>query len=101
MLGRYTFNETDGTPKLEQAAYTKENAENYKNEVIIESYYKELDEYRPGVASDGLDGLNATANNLKGFVDSSRTNGGYYIARYEASYASGTSTSDYKAAIKK
>ena len=104
VLGRYTFNETDGTPHLEQAAYTTENPENYKNAVELTyngDKYKELYEYRQGVASDGLDGLNATANNLKGFVDSSRTNGGYYIARYEASYASGTSTSDYKAASKK
>ena len=101
VLGRYTFNTSDGTPHLEQAAYTKENPENYKNEVVINSRYKELDEYRPGVASNGLDGLNATANNLKGFVDSSRTNGGYYIARYEASFASGNSIEDYKAASKK
>ena len=101
VLGRYTFNETDGTPKLVQAAYTTDNPENYKNEVVIEKYHKELYEYRPGVASGGLDGLNATANNLKGFVDSARINGGYYIARYEASFASGTDIGSYKAASKK
>ena len=103
VLGRYTFNETDGTPKLVQAAYTTDNPENYKNEVVIEKYHKELYEYRPGILdnSNHLNDLNATANNLKGFVDSSRTNGGYYIARYEASFASGSSIEDYKAASKK
>ena len=104
VLGRYTFNTSDGTPHLEQAAYTEENPENYKNEVELNfdsTIYKELDEYRPGVASYVTDGLNATAKDLAGFVNSSRENGGYYIARYEASFASGSSTSDYKAASKK
>ena len=78
-LGRYTF-ASDGTPTL------KQDAVNYTQEVIINSYYKELATSRAGVASDGLDGLNTTALNLKGFVDSVKANGGYYIARYEASY---------------
>ncbi len=104
MLGRYTFNTSDGTPTLVQAAYTSENPDNYKNEVELNhnsEIYKEVPEYRVGVASDGADGLNATANNLKAFVESVKTNGGYYIARYEASYASGTDIESYKAASKK
>ena len=101
VLGRYTFNTSDGTPHLEQAAYTTDNPENYKNEVVIKSYYKELYEYRPGVASSALDGLNATAKDLAGFVKSAKENGGYYIARYEASFASGTDIGSYKAASKK
>ena len=102
-LGRYVFadgtNHKDaegkalalGTPIL------KQNAENYADETEINiteisptstaNYvYKELATSRPGVASSGLDGLNATALNLKGFIDSVKANGGYYIARYEASY---------------
>ena len=78
-LGRYTF-ATDGAKTLMQSA------ENYEDEIVIETYYKEIKDYRAGVASSGLDGLNATAKNLKGFIDSVKTNGGYYIARYEASY---------------
>src|SRR5699024_5521913 len=35
ILGRYTFNTSNGTPELKQAAYTNENAENYKEEVVI------------------------------------------------------------------
>ena len=40
----------------------------------------------------GLDGLNATANDLGAWVNSVKTNGGYYIGRYEASYASGATS---------
>ena len=78
-LGRYTF-ASDGTPTL------KQDAVNYIQEVAINTYWKELATSREGVASNGLDGLNTTALNLKGFVDSVKANGGYYIARYEASY---------------
>ena len=79
-LGRYTFEYPDGTPILQQ------NAENYADEVIIDSYYKELATSGTGVASESTNALNTTALNLKGFVDSVKANGGYYIARYEASY---------------
>ena len=101
-LGRYTFSTSSpGTPTLEQAAFTGDNPsepdQTYANTVPIGSYnYQELTTPRDGVASDGLDGLNATAKNLGAFVQSVSDNGGYYLARYEASYGSGTSTSDYK-----
>ena len=97
-LGRYTFDTTNGTPTLRQAAYTEENPENYKQLVIIESYYQEYAtrENPDGIASNGADGLNAIAKDLGGFVDSVRNNGGYYFARYEASYGSGSSIADYK-----
>ena len=87
-LGRYTF--ANGTPILRQ------NADNYTQEVVIGSSFKELTTYREGVASSGLDGLNTTSRGkqkedgtyegIKSFIDSVRANGGYYIARYEASY---------------
>ena len=100
-LGRYTFNTSTGEPNLEQAAYTTDNPTNYENEVVISSQYSEVaGEHRDGVASNGKDGLNATAKDLAAFVDSVRTNGGYYIGRYEASFASGTSINNYKAASK-
>ena len=91
-LGRYTFaNGTsnkaeDGTVLTKGTPILKQNAENYADEVLIDSYCKELATSRTGVASEGADGLNTTALNLKGFVDSVKANGGYYIARYEASY---------------
>ena len=70
------------------SANLKQNAANYTQEVEITysgDKYKELATSRVGVASF-TDGLNTTALNLKGFVDSVKANGGYYIARYEASY---------------
>ena len=105
ILGRYTFaDDSVGTPTLQQAAYTKNEdgsyTDNYTTPKVIEPYYSELATYRVGTASDGLDGLNATAYNLKEWIDSVKENGGYYIGRYEASYASGTSVDNYKAATK-
>ena len=93
-LGRYTFSTTDGAPTLVQ------DAANYTESKVIRSYYTELVEYQEGVTSEGLDGENATAKDLAGFLNSAKINGGYYIGRYEASYASGSSTADYKAASK-
>ena len=101
-LGRYTFDETNGTPTMQQAAFAGDNpsspSQTYASDppVTISSYYQELTTYREGIASKGLDGLNATAKNLKAFVESVADNGGYYIARYEASYGSGSSTADWK-----
>ena len=100
VLGRYTFNRSNGTPTLQQAAYTEESPTNYTQSVVIENYYSELSTYRVGTASSGKDGLNATAYDLEAWVNSVKANGGYYIGRYEASYASGSSTSNYKAASK-
>ena len=68
--------------------------------VVISSSHKELVDYREGVASSGTDAENATAKDLAGFLNSAKNNGGYYIGRYEASFASGSSTADYKAASK-
>ena len=102
-LGRYTFNTTNGTPTMQQAAFAGDNESNpgqtYDIEVPVEGVYDdhiELTTYREGTLSNGLDGLNATAKNLAGFVQSVADNGGYYIARYEASYGSGSSTADWK-----
>ena len=92
-LGRYTYADgindkaSDGTTVLEKGTpILKQSAENYTQEVLINSYYKELATYRQGGASGDDNSLNTTALNLKKFVDSVKANGGYYIARYEASY---------------
>ena len=97
-LGRYTFNTSNGTPTLIQVAYTKEIPENYKQLVTIDLYYQEYTtrENPDGILLDGLDGLNAIAKNLEAFVDSVKSNYGYYLARYEASYGSGSSVADYR-----
>ena len=95
-LGRYTF-DSSGNPEPVQYA---ENYTDQSESVVIETYFTELTTYREGTASSGTDGRNATAKDLKGFIDSVDSNGGYYIGRYEASYASGSSTANYKAASK-
>ena len=97
-LGRYTFNTTNGTPTLVQAAYTDENPKNYEQLITVSAYYEEYTTRAnpDGIASSGADGLNAIAKDLEGFVNSVKNNGGYYLARYEASYGSGSSVEDYK-----
>ena len=94
-LGRYTFSTTDGATTT-----PLQYAENYTDSVTIGSYFTETTTYDAGNESPGLDGRNATAKDLKGFIESTKPiskggNGGYYIGRYEASYASGaTSTTE-------
>ena len=103
-LGRYTFNTSNGTPTLVQAAYTEENPENYKQLIPVPDYNgKDCFEY---VTRDNPDGkvdnsnhfndLNAIAENLGTFVESVKKFGGYYLARYEASYGSGDGVANYK-----
>ena len=94
VLGRYTFSSsTPGTPQIQQEAYTDSNPENYKTTKVIDTYYTELADYRPGVSNSGTSGLNATAKELGVFINSVKTNKGYYIGRYEATYASGATSS--------
>ncbi len=106
ILGRYTFGDEElkGEPTLVQAAYTEDNPENFKNYKYIGNYCIEISDYRSGIAGDGmesgLNGENATAKDLAGFVNSIKENGGYYIARYEGSFASGDNWENYKAASK-
>ena len=102
-LGRYTFADgtndkaSDGTTVLAKGTpILKQNAENYTQEVIINlvilnSFYREYKELaisRIGTVdiSNPTNDTNTTALNLKEFIDSVKANGGYYIARYEASY---------------
>ena len=101
-LGRYTFangtsdKDSNGTVLTKGTPILRQSADNYTQEVVIGSYYKELAISRTGVASSGTNGLNATSRGkqkengtyegIKSFIDSVKANGGYYIARYEASY---------------
>ena len=93
---RYTFDEKDGTSKLVQSAYTDTSLVNFTNNIpIIDNdgvyeadEYIEESYYRQG-KSDETNGKNATSYNLANWVYSVKENGGFYIGRYEASYASG------------
>ena len=82
-LGRYTFNTSNGTPKLQQSA------SNYESSVPISSYYTELAIFRESSFDNATTSTNATAYRLKEWINSATSNEGYYIARYEASFGSG------------
>ncbi len=95
-LGRYEFADgtesypdDEGNPMTIGQEILRQTAENYTDEteeILIGSSYKELATYREGKESLGTDGENRTAKELEKFIESVRQNGGYYIARYEASY---------------
>lgn len=89
-LGRYSdFTAKDGVYTPAQVA----SVENCTQEVTINTYYKELSTFRDGSKSDGSE--NATARNLAEFISTSLSNGGYYIARFEASGTASKITSKY------
>lgn len=77
-LGRYTFESSSSSSP--GASTIVQVGENYSNAVARETYYQELS------TSEG----NTAAKNLQAFVESVRDNKGYYFARYEASYGSGS-----------
>lgn len=86
-LGRYSdFTAIDGK-------YTPaQSAENYNAETpititsgSISWNYKELTTFREGNTATNSTAQNATARNLAEFISTSLSNGGYYIARFEAS----------------
>lgn len=95
-LGRYIFADgtnhkaDDGSTILEEGTpILKQSIDNYMDETdsikILSNYYEVL-EQRNGVESTGVDGVNTTALSIEDFKNSVQENGGYYIARYEASY---------------
>ena len=87
-LGRYTFSST-GTKTLVQSANSYSSTININFNGVN---YQEVTQYRDGMNYT----QNATAKNLSAFVNNTITNGGYYLARYEASYGSGSSVTDWK-----
>ena len=63
--------------------------------VTIKSYYQELSTFRAGNSEAGSTAENATARKLEEFISTSLSNGGYYIARFEASGTASKVTSKY------
>ena len=93
-LGRYSsFTATNGVYTPVQVA----SVENYTQAVEISNRYQELRTFRDGSKSDGSE--NATARDLKTFIEMSLANGGYYIARYEASGDSSKIYSKYNKTV--
>ena len=100
-LGRYTFaTSSPGTPTLVQkgSEYAAVTAANVKAEAEtetvskyrIDSYYYELsDKNRLSNEKGDKTGTNTTAKDLEVFINRTKANKGFYIARYEASYGDG------------
>ena len=97
-LGRYTFNKNNGIPNPIQLAYTDDKPKNYEQLISVPDDYNgdTCYEYATRSNPDGNNELNAIAKDLEEFVSSVKNNNGNYIARYEASYGSGSSVADYK-----
>ena len=79
-LGRYEFDSSTGALKSNTPVQVA-SVENCTQEVTINTYYKELSTSRISSSSSE----NTTARNLKEFISTTLANGGYYIARFEAS----------------
>ena len=84
-FGRYSDFSTTATPAQYASAYT--------STVTINSYYQELSAYRESKYANKMADSNATAKDLAAFISNAIENGGYYIARYEASFGSGAQIS--------
>ena len=95
-LGRYSdFTKQNEVYTPVQVA----SVEGCTQEVTIGSYYKELSTYREGNTTTDSTAQNATARNLAEFISTTLANGGYYIARFEASGTASKITSKYNQAV--
>ena len=94
-LGRYSdFTMTNGAVASGQPVQVA-SVENCTQEVTINTYYKELSTSRISSSSSE----NTTARDLKTFIETSLANGGYYIARFEASGTASKITSKYNQTV--
>ena len=91
-LGRYSsFTATNGIYTPAQVA----SVEKCTQTVTIGGNFQELSTSREGNSAEDSTAQNATARNLKEFISTTLSNGGYYIARFEASGTASKVTSKY------
>ena len=91
-LGRYSsFTATNGIYTPAQVA----SVEKCTQTVTIGGNFQELSTSREGNSAEDSTAQNATARNLKEFISTTLSNGGYYIARFEASGTASKITSKY------
>ena len=95
-LGRYSsFTATNGVYTPAQVA----SVENCTQAVTIDSFYQELSVFRAGNSATDSTAQNATARNLEEFISTTLANGGYYIARFEASGTASKIASKYNQTV--
>ena len=98
-LGRYSdFTMTNGAVASGQPAQVA-SVEKCTQAVTIKSYYQELSTFRAGNSEAGSTAENATARKLEEFISTTLANGGYYIARFEASGTASKITSKYNQTV--
>ena len=94
-LGRYSsFTMTNGAVASGQPVQVAA-VENCTQTVKINSCFQELSTARVGNSATDSTAENATARNLKEFISTTIANGGYYIARFEASGTTSKISSKY------
>ncbi len=104
-LGRYKFknqkneietaDSPDGTPELKQKGSESDSDEDKYKFSWTDNYGDTYGDYKENTSLTRTNGGEG-AKDLADFVQSVQDNHGYYIARYEASYKSGSSVEDYK-----
>ena len=100
-LGRYEFDSNTGALKSNTPAQVA-SVENCTKIVTIsegEADYQELSTFREGNSATDSTAQNATARNLEEFISTTLANGGYYIARFEASGTASKITSKYNQTV--
>ena len=97
-LGRYEFDSSTGALKSTTPVQVA-SVENCTQEVTINTNYKELSVFRAGNSATDSTAQNATARNLEEFISTTLANGGYYIARFEASGTASKIASKYNQTV--
>lgn len=93
-LGRYEFDSSTGALTSTTPAQVA-SVENCTQTVTIDGKFQELSTSRGGNSAKDSTAQNATARNLEEFISTTLANGGYYIARFEASGTASKITSKY------
>ena len=93
-LGRYEFDINTGALKSTTPVQVA-SVENCTQTVTIDGKFQELSTSRGGNSATDSTAQNATARNLAEFISTSLSNGGYYIARFEASGTASKIASKY------
>ena len=98
-LGRYEFDSNNNGALKSTTPAQVASVENCTKVVTINDKYQELSTSREGNLATDSTAQNATARNLEEFISTTLANGGYYIARFEASGTASKITSKYNQTV--